>query len=537
MRPFGRRLIFGVEILILAALILATRCANYQDVFIGEHIYFTDADCYARMTRVRLCAQHPGLILRHHTFENYPEGTTPHTTAPFDYAILLLSDLLRPFSSRPIDMAGALISPGFAVIAGAFLCWWARQMGLAFRWAMLVLFALSPILVHGTELGRPDHQSFAILLVLIALCADVIRRESDSARWSVVSGFAWGLAIWVSVYEPLILFALSAATGLALYFRDMRTNKESSSLTRSISGPASLRHSRIKWIVFGGILLCALLIERRVPSISVFVRDPIFHNWSRTIGELAPISLLNPIWLKWLGWLIVPAPCLLLLSMRTKRNRVPLTVMLLLIATFGLTMWQARWGYFLAVLFVIALPVLLGSLPSRFVGWLLFVVSLWPILRDWDEKLWPNEFTAARQIEQQHEAVELHEMSINLISAERRPFLAPWWLSPAIVYWSGQPAVAGSSHEGLSGIADSARFFLTEDAGAAFELLQRRGVHWVITYDAERVEKNSSAILGKLVSGRSLARILDQRPTQAPPFLTLFSQNGTVKVFEVANKW
>jgi hypothetical protein len=287
----------------------------------------------------------------------------------------------------------------------------------------------------------------------------------------------------------------------------------------------------------GGILLCALLIERRLPSISVFVRDPIFHNWSRTIGELAPISLLNPIWLKWLGWLIVLAPCLLLLSMRTKRNRVPLTVMLLLIATFGLTMWQARWGYFLAVLFVIALPVLLGSLPSRFVGWLLFVVSLWPILRDWDEKLWPNEFAAARQIEQQHEAVELREMSINLISAERRPFLAPWWLSPAIVYWSGQPAVAGSSHEGLSGIADSARFFLTEDAGAALELLQRRGVHWVITYDAERVEKNSSAILGKLVSGRSLARILDQRPTQAPPFLTLFSQNGTVKVFEVANKW
>ena len=29
--------------------------------------------------------------------------------------------------------------------------------------------------------------------------------------------------------------------------------------------------------------------------------------------------------------------------------------------------------------------------------------------------------------------------------------LAPWWLSPPLAYWSGQPAVAGSSHEALPG--------------------------------------------------------------------------------------
>src|SRR4029453_18258322 len=64
---------FGVAI--LSALILATRCANYQDVFVAGNVYFVDADCYARMTRVRMVSANPGLIVRHHVFENFPQGT------------------------------------------------------------------------------------------------------------------------------------------------------------------------------------------------------------------------------------------------------------------------------------------------------------------------------------------------------------------------------------------------------------------------------------------------------------------------------
>jgi hypothetical protein len=55
------RVLFAVlEITILSALVLATRCANYRDVFVDGNIYFSDADCYSRMTRVRICAEHPG---------------------------------------------------------------------------------------------------------------------------------------------------------------------------------------------------------------------------------------------------------------------------------------------------------------------------------------------------------------------------------------------------------------------------------------------------------------------------------------------
>src|SRR5205809_7215544 len=97
-----RGIVRTIEIAILSALILATRCANYQDVFVAGNVYFVDADCYARMTRVRMCAQKPGLIVWHHTFENFPQGTAPHTTAPFYYLIVVLSFLLMSFTLNPL---------------------------------------------------------------------------------------------------------------------------------------------------------------------------------------------------------------------------------------------------------------------------------------------------------------------------------------------------------------------------------------------------------------------------------------------------
>ena len=128
-----------IEVAILSVLILATRCANYQDVFVAGNIYFTDADCYARMMRVQMCSEHPGLVVRHHDFENFPTGTTPHTTAPFDYLIRASSILLKPFTPHAIYVAGALISPLLALLGGLFLWWWSRRMKFRHRWVMLIL--------------------------------------------------------------------------------------------------------------------------------------------------------------------------------------------------------------------------------------------------------------------------------------------------------------------------------------------------------------------------------------------------------------
>jgi hypothetical protein len=115
-----------------------------------------------------------------------------------------------------------------------------------------------------------------------------------------------------------------------------------------------------------------------------------------------------------------------------------------------------------------------------------------------------------------------------------RPFLAPWWLSPSIAYWSGQPAVAGSSHESLPGIADSARFFLAEDWRTAQEILENHKAIWVIAYDFERIAQNSSAILGLALPRYVLCFALDRTPAQVPRFLVLSRQNGVGKLYRTA---
>jgi hypothetical protein len=506
-----------LEVAVLSALILSTRCANFPDVFVGGDIYFTDADCYARMTRVRLCAAHPGLIVRHHDFENFPAGTTPHTTAPFDYLVVALSILLKPFTNHAIDLAGALVSPLLALIGGWFLWWWSRRMKFRFRWVMLILYAISPILVHGSELGRPDHQSLSILLVTIALCAEWAWRTEATKSWSIISGAAWGLAIWVSAYEPLILFLYLLVVGL-LQDRHLLFAKE----------------RQIGWFVFGAILLIALAIERRIPSVPIFQSSEIFRNWSRTIGELQAVSPLSPLWFRWAGYMIVIAPILIWLGLR-KKTLPQFFIIALLIATYCLTIWQARWGYFFLSIFAIALSSLLEPIKSRAAVWIAFTLSILPILHDWDEKLWPNESEAARRIEHRRESIDLHELAEMLRSSETRAFLAPWWLTPAIAYWSGQPGVAGSSHESLEGIADSARFFLSDDWHKASLTLQTHEVAWIFAYDADRVAENSAAILGTPASEQSMCRLLNRTPAQAPRELVFSGQNGTAKLFRFAN--
>ena len=130
------------------------------------------------------------------------------------------------------------MSPMLALLGAWFLWWWSRRMKFRYRWAMLILYAISPILVHGTELGRPDHQSLLMLLVMIAICMEwSLQTSSDAIResrivlhirgWAMISAGAWALAIWVSAYEPVILFLIVITTSFlvnreALFARDRR---------------------------------------------------------------------------------------------------------------------------------------------------------------------------------------------------------------------------------------------------------------------------------------------------------------------------
>lgn len=501
-----RRALFAIfELVIFSALIIATRCANYGDVFVGGDVYFTDADCYARMTRVRICVEHPGIIVRHHEFENFPAGTTPHTTAPLDYFIAALNVV----TGGRIDLAGAIVSPLLALLTGWFLWWWSRSARLPYRGVLLLLFAVSPILVHATELGRPDHQSLLVALVAVALCAEWSLASVDSRGWSFTSGAAWGLSLWVSFYEPLILLAVLFVVQLIAARKTFLS-----------------RNRLLGWAICGGIVLLALSIERRLPGWPA--NSQIFSNWAGAIGELRQVPLNDPVWLRWTGLLLLPLPAALWIALR-KTRAIPIFLAAILVASFFLTMWQGRWGYFFGLAFALALPACLCLIANRAAGWLLVGISLFPILRDWDEKLWPNEFQIAAIAERQTENVSWRRIAIET----HGPFLAPWWWSPAVVYWSGQSGVAGSSHESLPGIEQSARFFLATDAETTRTILEKTRVGWVLSYDADRTVANSAAILGVPPPENPLGRVLDRTPAQAPAFLQLANQNSAGKLFRV----
>ena len=515
-------------IFLCLALALAARCWNVRDVFLEGHIYFVDGDCYSRMTRARMIAEHPGTIVRHQDFENWPQGVRAHTTAPLDYLIVGLKGILDVvfrvldpkhsslLHEQTLDLAGALVSPLLGVSGALFLAWWLARFRVRFGAAALLFYAVSPILVHGTLLGRPDHQSLLMLLLTVAFGAELAlawRGETphspvNERRWGIVSGMAWGLSLWVSFYEPLILLAVVIGLWLAL---DRR---------------ALLSRQRVPGAVaFLAIVLFSLVLEGwPVALLDATVRE-YFANWQQTIGELAhlrPVQLFD-----WVGWWVVASPVLLLLAWRADRKALPLLVML--VATMLLSLWQARWGYFLGIAFAFTVPWQMRALHRAWAAWLFFAVGCWPILEAWDQSLFVDPVDQEQRNVKQAELISLRRLAVRVIGVNRGAFLAPWWLSPEMAYWSRQPGVAGTSHESLPGIVDTARFYLSSDPGSAAAILRRRQVRWVLADEALREIDTSSVLLGVPSPAAPLATTLADHPEDAPDFLVEWEGRAVVR--------
>lgn len=483
---FFRRLLkvfvaWGFPVLALG-LGLAAFTWNAEAVFFKGNVYFTDGDCYARMTRVRLLQEHPLAPVHQHDFENYPEGTRPHTTSPLDYLIAGLAVVMGWFSGAALPMAGAWVSPVLGLAMVGLLAIWGR--GVPFRGAMIVLPAVSPIVSHGFLLGRPDHQSLLMLLVAVALAAEVdMWTGKDRSRLSAV---AWALALWVSLFEPLIL--LTAVLLLRFFAR---------------------RLVLLRWplVIFFAILLVGFLVD----GFHAAPFDAHFAGWSLNIGELRHGSL--SVLLSWAGWLAIVAPFGLLALYLKKREPVYLLLCALVVLLAGLTFLHLRWGYFFVIALAISLPWLLPLARWKIAGWGLFILSLWPVAACWESTLYPDDATFRARAESVVDEVALRDAAVQLKGLPVRGVLAPWWFSPAIVWWSGQPCVAGSSHQSLPGIADTAEFFLSEGNGR--EILERRKAGYIFAYEPDRVISTSAQILGRAAPSNPLARRLYEHPHSA----------------------
>lgn len=485
--------------------------------------YQVDADCYSRLARVRNALVRRQIVQRFHLFENYPEGIRTHTTIPLDCAILGVYECLKPcesylaklptrftneriLKSGPrtvlLDWAGALVSPLIYLALALFLFIWFHRSGFSRSsnlWGLLLLATL-PGMVWAMPMARPDHQSLVVFFLMLAWCAERSRRAPNAAGiWQWVCGVTWGLALWTSLFEPLVLFAIVIGIpAVACGF--WATRKKCSA--EDIAPPSCAWKLKAITTPFGiscGLtVLIFVLLER--PSLDVLQTGHAaqIEQWLTTIGEIRGLTVrefladFTPVicLLPWMAWRIFSnlsaenaRPCLAV----NKRYAV---------WTYGLfflmlicTVFQRRWIYCAAAFQVFAMVIWWQVEPLR---WLRMLVLAGYVAGT----TWSLSVLGWHPV--QKEAPLTVEAS-QLAESIRTPgaVLAPWWISPSLLYYSGQPIVSGSSHESITGTMDSARFFSTSSWIEAENILQHRRVRWVVVYQEDRLLENSRQILGR----------------------------------------
>jgi hypothetical protein len=334
--------------------------------------------------------------------------------------------------------------------------------------------------------------------------------RAATRAWAITAGLAWGMALWVSLYEPAILLVTVAALLLVFERRAFLA-----------------RERQWEWGALGALLLLSFLVEGwRLGGLEPEVVR-YFRAWGRTVGELHSLSPAEPILRQWMGWLYYLAPLLLLAAQRLDRRAWPWLVMFLV--TLGLTCWQWRWGYFVALVFAMTLPWLLAPLRRWWIAALVLAASLFGTAGAWDAMYFPDASADEASNSRIQERVRLRAVAAYI----HGPFLAPWWESPAVAYWSRHPGVAGSSHQSLPGIVDVSRFYLDVQDAAAPEILRRRKVEFVLTDEPSRLTDQASRLLGVEPAPDCLANRLAKDAYTAEPYLRPVFTNLFFTLFDV----
>jgi hypothetical protein len=530
---FAAWLAFGVACLALGLWLRAYGAPEWMAPDTTQHPpalrpWMVEDDCYSQMARVQRILRGQGLVQNHFTVENWPEGLVPSTTAPFDYCIVLLYAPLKLFTADPLDWAGALVSPLLWVALVLFWMFFrSREFTRAGRALFLLGSAALPGFIWATACGRPRHQSLILVLIALGLVAEYERWHLAAVprkAWSLFAGIVWGLACWTSLFEPTIVLSV------VLLFNAVSRRRETAVFLGSFAAVVAL-----SFLVEGPhtLIASALLLHPAAEYAAPL------HNWLATVSEIQGTTLSIPqfgheiarmislLLLPWIGWLLWTRENL----NRTDRLLVVLNFLLLLFS-----IGQGRWTYYanLAELFLVVRFYQLA--PARGPQLAVLAVFLLGLLN-----VNYFEFKARAQASPNQPSLQLLQVA-NAIDAPGG-ILGPWWLSPGLLYFSGQPIVTGSSHCGISGIVAGAQFYAATSWVDAERILRARKVRWVVVSDDPDYEypllNISRRILGRPVytdddaaaADRSIAQILIN-DRFVPTWLQLRAVTSQLKLYE-----
>jgi len=419
--------------------------------------FAVEADCYSQLARVQRILDGQGLIQNHFTVENWPEGLTPSTTAPFDYAILLLYAPLALFTKYPLDWAGALISPALWVVLVLFWMFFrSREFNLAGRAVLLMGSAALPAFLWATACGRPRHQSLILALMAIGLTAEYERWQielTSKRAWNIFAGVVWGLACWTSLFEPTLV------VGCLILFNLVVRRKENFAFLVS----------------FGVVMLVALILE----GWHIYYPPAQYHEvllrWLATIAEVQSVNFAGMMQGMTLLVLLLP---LIIWKLRAPEgfNKTDVLVILLTVLLTVLAVVQRRWLYYASLAELMLLARYFQAAPTRWPRLVVLGLCL-AGMADADE----NEFESHAHLPPNQPSPQLVQISQSISGVGG--IMAPWWISPGLLYFSGQPIVSGSSHCGISGIEASAKFFTATSWADAELILQQRKVRWIVVWD------------------------------------------------------
>jgi hypothetical protein len=503
-----------------ACLAIVARCHDVRQVFVNHAIYLNDPGDYARLVRVRGLESAFAGTAAQSALDRAPAAAE---SVPLDFLVLGLKKSIEGFlllldpnrlsvlRGQELDLAGAVVAPLLAFFTCLILGFWARNAApsLGSAAALPFLYAASPLLAHAALLGAPTDGSLLLLALALGLVSEFRAVSILSRPWIICGGAMWALALWISWRESLVLMG-----ALVLIWGVFHPNR-------------LFCAERWFWLLaFCLVASCAIAARAGAvnePASSLdLLRRASSHDAAAGVGGA----------LGWVGGGFLAAPVLLFVAgMRDRRAWVGLLFLVLM----GLAGYvRGAYGLQIAcLLFVMALPWMLEVFRRQWVGWGLLMISLWPLASLWDRILYPEDEARQYALQRGMERVLLRDVSLRMRTGPPGKFLAPWWLSPALAYWSGQPALTGAGRLHSPGVLDSARFYLSESPLQAEAVVERGEIRWVVADDPARVVADSREWLAGAAPEMPIARALMERPHSAAPWLKPVFANQFFKLFLV----